>query len=268
MTAIDVRPVTGNVGAEIHGVDLRGDLDDGTVRQIRQALVAHGVVFFRDQPIDAQRYVRFARAFGPVTMPSSGIIPPVRGSAEIAEVRKEPGQARNVGGSWHTDQVYRELPSWGTMLLARRVPPHGGDTLFASLAAAFDALSEGLRRTLETLGAVHSNAAVQARMKTGRAPDPDVVHPVVIRHPESGRKVLYVNPAYTIRFDGWTEAESRPLLEFLFQHGQRPEFACRFRWAEGSLAFWDNYQTWHFAVNDYAAGDRVMHRIVVNGPPF
>lgn len=105
-------------------------------------------------------------------------------------------------------------------------------------------------------------------MKTGRAPEPDVVHPVALRHPESGRRILYVNPAYTVRFDGWTEAESRPLLEDLFQFAQRPEFACRLRWREGSLAFWDNYQTWHFAVNDYDAGERVMHRIVVNGMPL
>ena len=112
------------------------------------------------------------------------------------------------------------------------------------------------------------NAAVQARMQSGKAPDPAVIHPVVIRHPETGRKILYVSPSYTTHFEGWTEAESRPLLQFLFRHAENPEWTCRFRWEKGSVAFWDNYQTWHFAVNDYDAGERVMHRIVVNGPPF
>lgn len=268
MSTLRLRRVTSGVGVEISGVDLGSPLDPPTVAAIRAALLAHGVVFFRDQPIDSARYTAFARAFGRITMPDSGIIPALAGSEEIAEVRKDPGRERNVGGTWHTDQCYRSNPSWGTLLLARRLPEQGGDTMFSGMSAAFEGLSAGLRATLETLRGVHSNAAVQARMATGRAPAPDVVHPVVARHPETGRPILYVNPAYTVRFEGWTEAESRPLLEYLFQHGQRPEYTCRFRWEPGSLAFWDNYQTWHFAVNDYPAGERVMHRIVVEGVPF
>ncbi|MDX3905930.1 MAG: TauD/TfdA family dioxygenase [Pigmentiphaga sp.] len=263
-----ITPVTSNVGAEIEGVDLSVEQPAEVYRQIRQALIDHGVVFFRDQTLSSEQYVALARRFGRPTVPTSGIIPPIPGSEEIAEVRKEAGRDRNVGGSWHTDQAYRKAPSWGTMLLCRKAPATGGDTLFSSMAAAYHRLSDGLKQTLGGLRAVHSNAGVQARMGTGRAPDPEVTHPVVVRHPEGGKPVLYVNPAYTVRFEGWTEAESRPLLEFLFQQGQHPELFCRFRWRPGSLAFWDNLQTWHFAVNDYGAGERVMHRIVVEGPEF
>ena len=265
---IRIERMTPSVGALIHGVDLSAELAPDTVRSIRQAIIDHGVVFFRDQELDAAQYEGFAALFGEPTLPNSGIIPPLAGARWIAEVRKEEGRTRNVGGSWHTDQVYREKPSWGTMLLCRELPASGGDTLFASMAAAWERLSDGLKKTLESLRAVHSNAGVQARMNTGRTPDPDVTHPVVIRHPESGRRILYVSPGYTQRFEGWTEEESRPLLDYLFRHAQHPEFFMRWHWQPGSLAFWDNYQTWHFAVNDYAAGERLMHRIVVNGPPF
>jgi taurine dioxygenase len=267
-TRVRIERVTPAVGALVHGVDLSQPQDDETIAAIRRAIVDHGVVFFRDQHLDAQQYEDFAARFGEPTLPSSGIIPKLPGARWIAEVRKEEGRARNVGGSWHTDQVYRPDPSWGTMLLCRQLPPTGGDTLFLSMAAVLERLSPGLQKTLESLRAVHSNANVQARMQTGREPDPEVVHPVVIRHPESGRKILYVSPSYTQRFEGWTEEESRPLLQHLYQFAQHPEFFLRWKWQEGSLAFWDNYQTWHFAVNDYAPGERLMHRIVVNGPPF
>ena len=266
--ALRIQRISTNVGAEIQNVDLAIPLGAEAVRTIRQALVDHGVIFFRDQSLTSEQYTAFASYFGRATRPDSGILGALAGSDVIAEVRKEEARGRNVGGSWHTDQVYRKAPSWGTMLLGRTVPDQGGDTLFASMAAAYDALSDGLKSTLRTLRAVHSNAGVQARMKTGREPAPEVTHPVVIKHPESGRLILYVSPGYTMRFEGWTEAESRPLLEYLFQHAQHPEFACRFHWNVGSLAFWDNYQTWHFAVNDYDAGARVMHRIVVESVPF
>jgi taurine dioxygenase len=268
METIRVERVTPAVGALIHGVDLSRPVAEDAVRTIRRALVDHGVVFFRDQQMDARQYEDFAARFGEPTLPSSGLIPKLEGARVIAEVRKDEGRSRNVGGSWHTDQVYRANPSWGTMLLCRKLPPTGGDTLFASMTAAWDRLSDGLKKTLQSLRAVHSNAGVQARMQTGREPDPEVTHPVMVRHPESGRPILYVSPGYTTRFEGWTEAESKPLLDYLFLHAQHPEFSMRWRWQEGALAFWDNYQTWHFAVNDYAAGERVMHRIVVNGPPF
>ena len=195
----------------------------------------------------------------------------------IAEVRKEPEQERNIGGGWHTDHSYDEVPALGSMLYAREVPQTGGDTLFASMYAAYDALSDGMKGTLEGLRACHSSrhvfgaeAAARRGDLNGRIGNPelatqDAVHPVVIRHPETGRKALYVNPGFTLRFEGWTDEESRPLLDYLYRHAVRPEFTCRFQWREGSLAFWDNRSTWHFAVNDYHGERRLLHRITIAG---
>ena len=164
------------------------------------------------------------------------------------------------------------------MLYARKVPPSGGDTLFASMYAAYEALSDGLKQTLEGLRALHSSRHVfganrhkpgndlQGRVGNPELATQDAVHPVVIRHPGSGRKTLYVNPGFTLRFEGWTDDESRPLLDFLYRHAQRPEFCCRFQWAEGSIAFWDNRATWHYAVNDYHGERRLMHRVTIEGP--
>ncbi|MFM9972185.1 MAG: TauD/TfdA dioxygenase family protein, partial [Burkholderiales bacterium] len=251
---IRVRRMTTHVGAEILNVDLSKPLGEENTRIVRKALVDHGVIFFRDQVIDSAQYEFFARQFGEAIRPKSNFIPELAGSEVISEVRKNEGKDKNIGGSWHTDQVFRAAPSWGTMLLCRQIPEHGGDTLFLSMARAYETLSAGLKKTLESLRAVHWNAAVQARMQSGKAPDPAVTHPVVIRHPESGRKILYVSPSYTTHFEGWTPEESRPLLNYLFRHAENPEWFCRFRWEKGSIAFWDNYQTWHFAVNDYDSG--------------
>jgi taurine dioxygenase len=163
------------------------------------------------------------------------------------------------------------------MLYAREVPRTGGDTLFASMYAAYDALSDGLKSTLEGLKALHSSRHVfgpaaaarrgdlEGRFRNAEHATQDAVHPVVIRHPDTGRKALYVNPGFTLRFDGWTEEESRPLLDYLYRHAVRPEFTCRFQWREGSLAFWDNRSTWHFAVNDYHGERRLLHRITIAG---
>jgi len=262
-----ITPTTGGCGADID-LDLSQPQEDWVWRDIRHAIDEHGVVFFRDQHLDSTQYASVARRFGKPIVPTSDIIPALPGSQEIAEVRKEPGQTKNIGGSWHTDQAFRPRPYWGTMLLAREVPEFGGDTAFISMYAAYEALSDGLKRTLSGLRGVHSNAAVQARAANGKPAQPDAIHPVVVRHPGSGKSLLYVNPGYTVRFEGWTEQESKPLLTYLFAHAQRPEFGCRFRWQEGSLAFWDNYSTWHYAVNDYHGDRRLMHRIVVESEPF
>ncbi len=265
---VRIRRVTTHVGADIQNVDLSRPLSPANYQKIRKALVECGVIFFRDQNLTSAQYEAFGKLFGEAIRPKSNFIPGLEGSEIISEVRKDEGKNRNIGGSWHTDQVFRAAPSWGTMLLCRTIPEHGGDTLFLSMSAAYDRLSDGLKKTLEPLRAVHCNAAVQERMKSGAAPDPAVTHPVIIRQPETGRKILYVSPGYTTHFEGWTKEESRPLLEYLFRHAENPEFFCRFRWEPGSVAFWDNYQTWHYAVNDYDSGERIMHRIVVNGPPF
>ncbi len=275
---IEIEKLSPVVGAEIRGVDLAAPLADATVAEIRRAFVDHGVIFFRDQRLTPEQHVAFAERFGKINV--NRFFGHVPGHPRIAEVRKEPDQTKNLGEVWHTDHSYDAVPAMGSMLLAREVPTVGGDTMFASMVAAYDALSDGLKRTLEGLRAVHSSrhvfgaqAAYQSNDLKGRLGNAelatqDAVHPVVIPHPESGRKALYVNANFTVRIDGWTEEESRGLLETLYRHAARPEFTCRFRWREGSMAFWDNRQTWHFAINDYHGHRRLMHRITIEGPPL
>jgi taurine dioxygenase len=278
-TNVEVIPFSSALGAVISGADLSAPLDDSSFAAIRNAFLKHGVIFFRDQHITPGQHVAFARRFAPIDI--NRFFKAVDGHPEIAEVRKEPEQTSNIGGGWHTDHSYDVVPAMGSVLLAREVPPHGGDTLFASMSMAYEALSPGLKAALEGMRAVHSTAHVfgaqGAYAKSGdtggrigntSAAVQDTVHPVVITHPDTGRKVLYVNSAFTVRFDGWTVAESAPLLNYLYQHASQPEFSCRFEWAEGSLAFWDNRATWHYALNDYHGHRRVMHRVTVQGSPI
>lgn len=269
---IGVHPVAGALGAEITGVDLAGDLPDPVVAEIRRAWLAHGVVFFRDQDLSLDAYLAFAERLGdPVEYP---FVKGIDGYPTIITVAKLPHETVNFGGVWHSDTAYLERPPKGTMLLAREVPPAGGDTLFASMVAAYETLSPGLRATIDPLRAVNTSAMADVsktredRIRdTGAAEqrDYEAVHPVVRTHPETGRKALYVNPAHTARFEGMTEEESRPLLEFLFAQAVRPEFTCRFHWEVGSLALWDNRCVWHNPVNDYHGHARTMHRITLAG---
>ena len=199
---------------------------------VRHTLFDRGVVFFRDQHLTPEQHVAAAERFGPINI--NRFFKHADGYPMIAEVRKEPDQKTNIGGGWHTDHSYDQAPALGSMLYAREVPPSGGDTLFASMYAAYDALSDGLKQTLEGLRALHSSRHVfganrhkpgndlQGRVGNPELATQDAVHPVVIRHPGSGRKALYVNPGFTLRFEGWTDEESRPLLDFLYRHAQRP----------------------------------------------
>jgi taurine dioxygenase len=277
-TYIRVAPLSAYVGAEIGGVDLAAPVPDPVMAEIRDAFGEYGVVFFRDQPLTPEQHVAFAERFAPIDI--NRFFATVPGYPMIAEVRKEPEQQRNIGGGWHTDHSYDEAPALGSMLYAREVPQTGGDTLFASMYAAYDALSDGLKATLDGLRACHSSRHVfgpeamsrrgdlNGRIGNAELATQDAVHPVVIRHPETGRRALYVNPGFTLRFEGWTDEESRPLLEYLYRHAARPEFTCRFRWREGSLALWDNRSTWHFALNDYHGERRLLHRITIQGTPL
>jgi len=268
---LDVRPFNAAVGAEIHGVDLAEPMSPPLLEAVRGALADRGVVFFRDQILTREQQVALARQFGDINI--NRFFAHEDGFPEIALVAKEPDQTRNIGGGWHTDHSYDQIPAMGSILYAREVPPSGGDTLFASMYAAYDALSDGLKRTLAGLRAVHSSRhvfGVQRPEMKGRIGNPelatqDAVHPVVITHPDSGKQALYVNPGFTVRFEGWTDEESRPLLDYLYRHAVRPEFTCRFQWQEGSVAFWDNRATWHYAANDYHGHRRLMHRITVEG---
>jgi alpha-ketoglutarate-dependent taurine dioxygenase len=275
---IRVEPLSTSVGAEIGGVDLTTPPADEVFSEIRHAFGEYGVVFFRDQRLLPDQHVAFAERFGPINV--NRFFAAVPGHPMIAEVRKEPEQRDNIGNGWHTDHSYDAVPALGSMLYAREVPKTGGDTLFLSMYAAYDALSDGLKATLGGLRACHSSRHVfgpegRARQRdfAGRIGNPelatqDAVHPVVIRHPETGRNALYVNPGFTLKFEGWTEEESRPLLDYLYRHAMRPEFTCRFRWRAGSLALWDNRSTWHFAVNDYQGERRLMHRVTIEGSPL
>jgi taurine dioxygenase len=280
---LEVRALSPNVGAEILGADLSRPLGDGDYATIRLALNDHGVIFFRDQNITPEQHISFAERFGPINI--NRFFAHIDGYPQIAEVRKEKDQKINVGGGWHTDHSYDQIPALGSVLVARELPEKGGDTMFANMALAYETLSDGLKRTLEGLTALHSSrhvfgAAAAAKVSADTVTDldrrignaeaatQDAVHPVVIRHPESGKKILYVNPGFTVKFVEWTKEESKQLLDFLYRHAMRPEFSCRFQWREGSIAFWDNRSTWHYALNDYHGSRRLMHRITIEGMPL
>ena len=271
---MQVKQVAGALGALISGVDLRDDLGAERIAQIRQALLDHQVIFFRDQTLTPAQYLRFARLMGePVEYPF------VKGLAdfpEIIQVTKLEHERTNFGGIWHSDTAYLDHPPMGSMLLAREVPPFGGDTLFANQVLAFESLSPGMQRLLDGLIAINSSSKADVSKtredRIGEAGREDArkeyiaENPVVRTHPETGRKSLYVNVAHTLRFADMTEAESAPLLQYLHQHQVRPEFTCRFSWAVGSMAFWDNRCALHNPVNDYHGYRRVMHRITLAGP--
>ena len=269
-----VKPVAGALGALISGVDLREAISADLAAELRQALLQHQVIFLRDQDLTPAQFLRFARAMGtPVEYP---FVKGIEGYPEIIEVKKLEHERTNFGGVWHTDTAYLEQPPMGSMLLARELPPYGGDTLFANQYLAFESLSPTLQSILAGLRAVNSSAKAdvsktrEERIKGGDGRDDarqeyNAEHPVVRTHPETGRRSLYVNVAHTVRFVGMTEEESAPLLQYLHQHQVRPEFTCRFAWEPGSLAFWDNRCALHNPVNDYHGFRRLMHRITLAG---
>ncbi|HEY1795615.1 MAG TPA: TauD/TfdA family dioxygenase [Stellaceae bacterium] len=273
--SIEIRPVAGAIGAEIHGVDLSEHLADGVIADIRAALNQHCVIFFRDQEIDAEQQKSFSRRFGEIF-----IHPNYRGMQddnEIVMVRRDPGDEHIVGEDWHTDTTMVEEPPMGAILYAIETPPYGGDTCFANQCLAYDTLSDGMKRMLDGLRALHTDRLVAGPVagrnrfrSTKVREDADwretiSLHPVVRTHPETGRKLLFVNAAYTVGFEGMTEDESKPLLDYLLEHGHRPEFTCRFRWEKGSIAFWDNRSTKHLAVHDAGPFRRLMRRVQVCG---
>jgi len=269
--------VGGYIGAEISEVDLATCDDDAAYRAIRGALNDHGVIFFRDQHLTPEQYIRFGQRFGTLFINNNPGIATLENHPEIETLRKEPNELSNIGDEWHTDQAHRDRPCMGTMLYGQVIPPYGGDTLFVNTAAAYERLPASLKAAIESLSAIHSHAFLvdKAKIRSGDVDgrfvhmdrSKEAVHPVVLTHPETGRKVLFVNPAYTYCFVGQTHEESQSLLNELYQHALLPEFGCRFRWQPNSLAFWDNRQTWHYAANDYHGHRRVMHRMVVQETP-
>jgi taurine dioxygenase len=277
MGRIKAARIAGALGAEITGVDLSRPLAPQDIAALRQALLEHLVIFFRDQTLTPEHFLTFAQAFGtPAEYP---MLKGIDGYPTITEIVKRENERSNFGGVWHADTTYLEIPPMGSMLHALEVPPHGGDTLFANQYLAYEALSAPLRAFLDGLTAVNTSTKADIsrtredmiRSAGDTAPMRDYVseHPAVRTHPETGRRCLYVNVAHTSHFQGMSEAESRPILEYLFRHQTQPEFTCRFRWQPGSLAFWDNRAAQHNPVNDYHGFRRVMRRITLAGErPF
>jgi taurine dioxygenase len=278
---ITVSPMSAHTGAEISGVDLREPLSEQSYLEVRQALNDWGAIFFRGQDITPAQQLAFGRRFGEVVAGGyASNMAKADGHPEINEIIREPEDPRNIGGFWHMDLSFIPKPNYASVLYARELPPFGGDTMFAHLSAAHDALSPGLRATLEKLSTVHIkshaygiggkpapglSAEYYAEMREKFA-GVEATHPIIAQHPESGRKVLYLSPIYSDRIDGWTREESLPLMEYLTTVMTTPEHTCRFRWEEGSMAMWDNRAVLHYALDDYPGQRRVMHRITVGGP--
>jgi taurine dioxygenase len=270
---IAARRVAGALGAELEGLDLRRPLAGEELAELRRLWHEHLVLFFRGQDLAPAQFMDFARQLGePVEYP---MVKGLEGFPKIIEVKKLEHERAAFGAVWHSDTVYLERPPMASMLIARELPPFGGDTLFANMYLAFESLSSSLGELLQSLRAVNSSAKADVtktredRIRSSGTEDAKrefvAEHPVVRTHPETGRKALYVSPAHTVRFAGWTEEESAPLLNYLFQHQVRPEFTCRFCWQPASIALWDNRCAQHNPVNDYHGYRRVMHRITLAG---
>jgi len=272
-SGITVTPLSPAVGAVIGNVDIAAGVDDDDFAAIRQAYIDFGVIFFRDQHLTEDQHIEWAERWSVINV--NRFFTPVEGFPRIAEVRKEPEQQLNIGTNWHTDHSYDQIPAMGSILLAREVPASGGDTLFSSQYAAYDALSDGMKAVLHTMRAEHTSRIAfgqravandtNGRIGNADLATQDAVHPVIIKHPLSGRSALYVNTDFTTNFEGWTVKESEPLLKFLWAHASDPVFTCRFRWEAGSMAIWDNRAVQHRALNDYQGQRRVMHRITLEG---
>ena len=272
MDGVTVHPLAGALGAEIRGIDLAKPLDDAARAAIFEAFQQHLVVYFPDQILTPEQHLEFSLMFGP-HQPIPHIFS-VDGYPELQIVRREASETDTyvVGGNWHTDSTYLEKPPAAVAMRAVDVPDVGGDTLFSNMYLAHEALSPKMREVLDGLRAVHSASRVFGsdslkREKRYTMPKMDVdfgdqeaVHPVAPAHPVTGRRHLFVNKVYTRRFDGMTAEESRPLLEFLFEHIARPEFTCRVRWRNNQMLVWDNRATMHRAVPDYPGKDRYLER--------
>lgn len=272
-----LKRLSGAMGAEIEGLNLARDIDKSLATEIRDALAEFGVLMFRDQELDVEAHKHVARHFGEIFIHpnfNTGDHDP-----EVVSIVREPGDSRIVGEDWHTDTTMMAEPPMGALLYALETPPIGGDTLFAAQWLAYQALSDEMKKFLSDLKCVHSDIKVAGPHNKLNAKRATVIreddgwrptenaHPVVRTHPDSGRKCLFVNHSYSIRFEGWTEEESQPLLNWLMDWGHRPEFTCRLQWSDRSLAFWDNRSTKHLAVNDVRDHRRVMRRIQIAGTP-
>ncbi|MET0269948.1 MAG: TauD/TfdA family dioxygenase [Sphingomonas sp.] len=261
---LDVRPMTKRIGAEVFGVDLTAPLDDRVLGELNEALMAHQVIFFRDQKISHEDHKRLGRAFGPLAIHSG--VAGIEGHEEIVAIHADEHSKFVAGEDWHSDLSADAAPPMGSILYMHTLPPHGGDTLFASMYAAYDALSPAMQAFLDPLTAVHdANHVYQAIFPDPTKTYPCNTHPVIRTHPVTKRKALYVNGSYTLRIAELAKPESDAVLGFLYDHVKNPNFHVRFRWEEHSIAFWDNRCTQHFAVWDYFPDVRSGFRVTVAG---
>lgn len=271
---IEVKPLGGTIGAEISGVDMSQPLGNQLFQEVHDALIENQVIFFRGQDVTPAEHVAFARQFG--TLQVHPLVPHLEDHPEVLVLESMEGK-RTAANAWHSDVTFDTEPPLGSILLAREVPDRGGDTLWADMYAAYEALSPSMKRYLEGMTAVHNAGFAQfektfekgdgraGAVKEEKHTIPSSEHPVVRTHPETGRKALYVNSIFTERLRGVTRKESRAILDYLFDHLQTPEFTCRFHWEKNSVAFWDNRCTQHYAIADYGGSHRLMHRVTVNG---
>ncbi len=271
--SIQVTPLTAAIGGEVSGVDLRTPLDDATVGALRAALLDRLVLFFRDQPLSDDEHLGFAQRFGPLSVPPLATKYQDRPTVTVLDQVSPKGEGAD---EWHSDNTFMDHPPMGSILRAVQLPAVGGDTCFASMYAAYEALSPPVRALVDQLTAVHdvtkpmrkAIAAGHAALTLSEMQErwPPVEHPVVVTHPETGRKGLFVNRNSTTSIVGLSERENDALLPFLLDHARSPEFQCRFHWEPDSIAFWDNRCVQHYAVADYVER-RVMRRVTIDGPP-
>jgi taurine dioxygenase len=276
---MQIVPLTGGLGAELRGIDLSQPIDAQRTGDLRAALMRHQVLFARDQDLTPEAQLALTAAFGPVSRVP--YVAPLPDHPDIIAVLKEADE-RNIGtfgGTWHSDFSFLPQPPAGSVLYALDVPPQGGDTLWADMYRAYAVLSDGMRRLLAGRRALHSGHIYGAARPpdtekntksigvSRNNPEADIErpHPIVRRHPDSGRDALFVNSVYTTRFEDMSAEESKPLLDFLYAHATRPEFCCRFSWTAGAVAIWDNRCTLHYAANDYDGHRRLMHRTTFAG---
>lgn len=271
---LTLTPISGTLGAEVHGVDLSKPLSDSEFDQVHRAFLDHHVLVFRNQSLTAEQQMAFGQRFG--ELDSHPFVESSPDHVEVLDIVTEPDDRSNFGGGWHTDLTFLEAPDLGSILYAVDVPAVGGDTLFANQHDAYDAMSEPMRTMLDGLTATHSAGrqygagGYSTRSKSMKAKNQELVdalveHPVVRTHPETGRKGLYVNPAFTTAIRGLRRDESQAILELLYRQAVKEPFTCRVRWEPGTLTMWDNRSVQHFALHDYRGVRRHMRRITVKG---
>ncbi|MDJ0643430.1 MAG: TauD/TfdA family dioxygenase [Erythrobacter sp.] len=270
---MQLTPMAPKCGVEISGVSL-ATCSDAEMQNIKNAIYDHGVAVFRDQEFSPEDHIGFAKRWGGIDI--NNYFPLNDAYPEIALVKKEADEVTNIGGAWHTDHSYDQIPAMGSILVARDLPPSGGDTEWAHMGAAYDALPDDIKEQIEGLEAFHTADHVykadglyaqtdMGKNLRGQDLKTGAIHPVVIRHPQTGRKLLYVNGGFTIHFVGQTREESLPLLQKLLDAALTSENQCRLQWKPGTVAIWDNRTTWHNAMNDYQGHRREMHRITLSG---